>query len=64
MKNYTVKILRNETGEELLSKEFNTMIAGIAAGNDASAVLIRGTDDETVIAINVVESEIDRVFER
>lgn len=63
MEKYTV-IIKNNNGEVLLEKEVNTMIAGIASGNEASSIILKGTEDELVIAINVVQSEIDRIFER
>lgn len=64
MKKYTVIIKSNETDEVLFEKELNTMIAGIASESEASSIILQGTQDETIIAINVVQSEIDRIFER
>ena len=64
MEKYTVIIKNNTTGEVLFEKEINTMIAGIASGNEASSIILKGTEDEVIIAINVVQNEIDRIFER
>ena len=63
MNKYTVIIKSNETDEVLFEKEISTMIAGIASGNDVSSIILKGTHDETIIAINVVQSGIDRIFE-
>ena len=64
MEKYTVIIKSNTTGEVLFEKGLNTMIAGIASGNDASAIILKGAEDEIIIAINVVQNEIDRIFEK
>jgi len=63
MEKYTVIIKSNTTNEVLFEKDVNAMVAGLAAGNDASAIILKGTQDENIIAINVVQSEIDRIFE-
>ena len=60
---YTITIKNNENGEVLLEKKVNAIIAGIAAGDDASAVLLKGTHDEMIIAVNMVQDELDRLFE-
>ena len=62
MSKYTLIIKKNETQEILFEKGINTMIGAVATGNEASAVLLKGTDDELIIAVNVVQQEIERVF--
>ena len=62
MKKYTVTVKENETGKILFESEVNAMIAGIAAGNDASSILLKGTIDEMLIAMNVVQNECGRVY--
>lgn len=64
MKKYTVIIKDNTTDTEIFNKETNAMIAGLAADDDASAILLEGTEDELIIAVNVVQNEIDRLFEK
>ncbi len=60
---YTIIVKKKETDEVLFEKDTNVMIAGLASGNDASSIILKGSQDETIIAINVVQSEIDRIFE-
>ena len=62
MSKYTLIIKKNETQEILFEQGMNTMIGAVATGNEASAVLLKGSEDELVIAINVVQQEIERVF--
>lgn len=63
MEKYTIIVKKNETDEVLLEKGVNALIAGIAAGEDASSILLQGTHEEMIIAINMVEAELDRIFE-
>ena len=60
--NYTIIVKDNKTGETLFEREVNAMIAGIAAGNDASSILLKGDSDEMLIAMNVVQNECNRVY--
>lgn len=60
--NYTIIVKDNKTGETLFEREANAMIAGIAAGNDASSILLKGDSDEMLIAMNVVQNECNRVY--
>ena len=60
---YTIIVKKKETDEVLFEKDTNVMIAGLASGNEASSIVLRGSQDETIIAINVVQGEIDRIFE-
>ena len=63
MKKYKITVKNNETGMVLFDKETNALIAGLAADKDASSILLQGTQDEMVIAINMVQEELDRIFE-
>lgn len=60
---YTIIVKKKETDEVLFEKDTNVMIAGLASENDASSIILKGSQEETIIAINVVQSEIDRIFE-
>lgn len=60
---YTVIIKKKETGEVLFEKDTNAMIAGLATGDDASSILLRGEHEENLIAMNVVQNEMNRMYE-
>lgn len=63
MKKYTIILKDNVSGEEVFSKEVNAVIAGMAADEDASAILCRGTEDENILAVNLVQNEIERLMQ-
>ena len=63
MKKYTIIVRNNESGEVLFEKETNSMIAGLAGGDDASSILLRGTHEENLVAMNVVQNEMNRMYE-
>ena len=63
MKKYTIIVRNNESGEVLFEKETNSMIAGLAGGDDASSILLRGTHEENLVAMNVVQNEMTRMYE-
>ena len=60
---YTVIVKKKETGEVLFEKDTNALIAGAVAGEDASSILLQGPHEEMIIAINMVQNELDRIFE-
>lgn len=60
---YKVTITNNETNEIVFEREVNAMIAGLAAGDEASSILLKGTHDEMLVAMNVVQNECNRVYE-
>lgn len=63
MKKYTIIVKNNETGEVVFEKETNSMIAGLAGGDDASSILLRGTHEENLVAMNIVQNEMGRMYE-
>lgn len=60
---YTIIVKKKDTDEVLLEKDTNALIAGLVAGEDASSILLQGTHEEMIIAINMVQNELDRIFE-
>ncbi len=60
---YKVTITNNETNEIVFERDVNAMIAGLAAGDEASSILLKGTHDEMLVAMNVVQNECNRVYE-
>ena len=60
---YTVIIKKKETGEVLFEKDTNAMIAGLALGEDASSILLKGELEENLVAMNVVQNEMNRMYE-
>lgn len=63
MKKYKIIIKNNETGETIVDTNANAMIAGIAGGDDVSSILLRGTHEEMLVAMNIVQNECNRVYE-
>lgn len=63
MKKYTIIVKNNETGEVVFEKETNSMIAGLAGEEDASSILLRGTHEENLVAMNIVQNEMGRMYE-
>ena len=61
---YTVTVRNNESGKIVFERDTNAMIAGLAGGDDASSILLRGTHDEMLVAMNVVQNEFNRVYEQ
>ena len=61
MSKYTITI-KNEEGKVVFEEQTGAMIAGIANGQEASAIVLKGTEDELIVAVNMVQSEIDRLF--
>lgn len=60
---YKVTITNNETNEIVFEREVNAMIAGLAGGDEASSILLKGTHDEMLVAMNIVQNECNRVYE-
>ena len=60
---YTIIVKKKDTDEVLLEKDTNALIAGLVAGEDTSSILLQGTHEEMIIAINMVQNELDRIFE-
>jgi hypothetical protein len=63
MKKYTVIIKNNESGEVIFEREVNAMIAGLAAEDDVSSILLRGTHEENLVAMNIVQHEFNHMYE-
>lgn len=63
MSKYRVVVLESATGNTVFSRDVNAMIAGLANGDEVSSVLLSGTEDEMMLCINVVQSEIDKAME-
>ena len=63
MAKYTVIVKNNESGKVVYEKETNAMIAGLTCGEDASSILLRGTHEELLVAMNIVQNEFNRVYE-
>ena len=62
MAKYLVKITDTETGKVILEKEVNSMVAGVAAGDEPSAVTLRGTHEENLIAMNFVQVAMEAMY--
>ena len=60
---YTIIVKKKDTDEVLFEKDTNALIAGLVAGEDASSILLQGTHEEMIVAINMVQNELDRIFE-
>ena len=60
---YKVTITNTETNEIIFEREVNAMIAGLAGGDEASSILLKGTHDEMLVAMNIVQNECNRVYE-
>jgi hypothetical protein len=60
---YTIIIRNNETNEVVFEKEANAMIAGLAGEDMPSSILIKGTHDENLMAMNIVQNEFNRIYE-
>ena len=60
---YTIFVKDNESGEVVFEKQTNAMIAGLAGGDDASSILLKGSHDEMLVAMNIVQNECNRVYE-
>lgn len=60
---YKVTITNTETNEIIFEREVNAMIAGLAGGDEASSILLKGSHDEMLVAMNIVQNECNRVYE-
>lgn len=60
---YKIIVKNNETGEILFERDVNAAIAGLAGDDGASSILLRGTHDEMLTAMNVVQDECNRAYE-
>ena len=60
---YTIIVKKKDTGEVLLEKDTNAMIGSLTVGDDASSILLRGTHEENLIVANVVQNEMNRMYE-
>lgn len=60
---YTIIVKKKDTGEVLLEKDTNAMIGALTVGDDASSILLRGTHEENLIVMNVVQNEMNRMYE-
>ena len=61
---YKIIVKNNETEEILFEKDVNAMIAGLTSKDGASSILLRGTHREMLIAMNTVQNEFNRVYEK
>ena len=60
---YTIIVKNNDTQEIVFEREVNAMIAGLAGGDEASSILLKGSHDEMLVAMNIVQNECNRVYE-
>ena len=60
---YTIIVKKKETGEVLLEKDANAMLGALTVGDDASSILLRGTHEENLIVANVVQNEMNKLYE-
>ena len=60
---YTIIVKKKETGEILLEKDANAMIGALTVADDASSILLRGTHEENLIVANVVQNEMNKMYE-
>lgn len=62
---FKIIIRNNETGKTVLKRNTNAMIAAMSAGEDGGecSILLRGTHEEMLTVMNLVQNEINRIYE-
>ena len=63
MDKYTIIVKNNETGDVVFECNVNAAIAGLTGSDGASSILLRGTHEELLVAMNVVQNEFSRIYE-
>ena len=62
MAKYLIKITDTETGKNVFEKEVNSMVAGVAAGDEPSSITLRGTHEENLLAMNFVQVAMEAMY--
>ena len=62
MAKYTITIRNNETGKVILDREAGAIIGAMAEGADGVAIQLEGSEEETMLAINLTEDAINGIF--
>ena len=63
MAKYVITVKEKETDKIVISTEANAVVGAVISENGASTIVIEGTVDETIAAVNVVQHAITRLFE-
>ena len=63
MAKYTITVKDNENGRTVVSTPANTVIGALVSESGASTIVLKGTECETVAAVNLVQHVITRIFE-
>lgn len=63
MAKYTITIRNNETGKVILDRDAGAIVGATVEGNDGVAIQLKGSDEETALAINLAEDAINGIFE-
>lgn len=63
MAKYTITVKDNENGRTVVSTQANTVIGALVSESGASTIVLEGTVDEKIAAVNLVQHVITRIFE-
>ena len=63
MSKYTITIKDNEKGDVIFEQDFNAMVGALALDERGSTITLKGDEEETILAVNLVDDALNRLFE-